>query len=134
MTREQALECIEAGIGLAQECVESGIDLIGTGDMGIGNTTASAAITSVVTGLPPEDVTGDGAGRPAAGLDYKVAVIRRAIEVNTPDPVDSLSVLAGVGGFEIGVLAGVMIGARRMADRSCWTGSSPARRRSLQIH
>ncbi len=111
MTREQAMGCVEAGIGLAQECVESGIDLIGTGDMGIGNTTASAAITSVVTGLPPEDVTGDGAGRPAAGLEHKVAVIQRALEVNAPNPTDGLAVLSAVGGFEIGVLAGVIIGA-----------------------
>lgn len=111
MSREQARACLEAGIGLARECVDSGIDLIGTGDMGIGNTTASAAITSVVTGLPPEDVTGDGAGRPAAGLNHKAAVIRRALEVNDPDPADGLAVLSGVGGFEIGVLAGVIIGA-----------------------
>lgn len=111
MTREQARQCMEAGIGFAQECVERGIDLIGTGDMGIGNTTASAAITSVMTGLPPEDVTGDGAGRPAAGLQHKIAVIRRALEVNAPNPQDGLAVLAGVGGFEIGVLAGVIIGA-----------------------
>ena len=111
MTREQVRACIEAGIGLAQECVESGIDLIGTGDMGIGNTTASAAITSIMTGLPPEETTGDGAGRPAAGLEHKIEVIRRAIEFNDPAPKDGLAVLSGVGGFEIGVLAGVIIGA-----------------------
>ena len=111
MTREQARACVEAGTGLAQECVEDGIDLIGTGDMGIGNTTASAAITSAVTGLPPEETTGDGAGRPSAGLEHKIAVIRRATEVNEPDPTDGLAVLSAVGGFEIGVLAGVIIGA-----------------------
>ena len=111
MTREQAMTCVEAGIGLAQECLESGVDLIGTGDMGIGNTTASAAITSVVTGMPPEDVTGDGAGRPTAGLEHKVAVIQRALEVNAPNSTDGLAVLSAVGGFEIGVLAGVIIGA-----------------------
>ncbi|MYD36123.1 MAG: nicotinate-nucleotide--dimethylbenzimidazole phosphoribosyltransferase [Dehalococcoidia bacterium] len=111
MTREQAQASVENGISLAQECVESGIDLIGTGDMGIGNTTASAAITSAITGLPPKDVTGDGAGRPAAGLDHKIAAIKRALEVNSPDPADGLAVLSGVGGFEIGVLSGVMIGA-----------------------
>ena len=111
MTREQARACLEAGISLAQECVDSGIDLIGTGDMGIGNTTASAAITSIITGLPPEETTGDGAGRPAAGLEHKIEVIQRAIEVNDPDPEDGLTVLEAVGGFEIGVLAGVIIGA-----------------------
>ncbi len=111
MTREQAQACVEAGIGLAQECVDDGIDLIGTGDMGIGNTTAAAAITSVITGLPPKETTGDGAGRPAAGLDHKIAVIQRALEVNGPDPTDGLAVLSAVGGFEIGVLAGVIIGA-----------------------
>ena len=111
MTPAQARACLEAGIGLAQECVESSIDLIGTGDMGIGNTTASAAITSAVTSLPPEETTGDGAGRPARGLEHKVDVIRRALEVNAPDPTNGLSLLSGVGGFEIGVLAGVIVGA-----------------------
>ena len=111
MTREQARACVEAGIGLAQECVESGVDLIGTGDMGIGNTTASAAITSAVTSLPPEETAGDGAGRPARGLEHKVDVIRRALEVNAPAPTDGLSLLSGLGGFEIGVLTGVIVGA-----------------------
>jgi len=111
MTREQALACLEAGIGLAQECVENGIDLIGTGDMGIGNTTASAAITSAVTGLSPEETTGDGAGRPPTGLDHKVTIIRHALKVNDPDPANGLAVLSAVGGFEIGVLTGAIIGA-----------------------
>ncbi len=111
MSGEQAHACLEAGIHLAQACIDGGIDLIGTGDMGIGNTTASSAITSAITGLPPEETAGDGAGRPAAGLEHKVAVIRRALEVNDPDPADGLSILSGVGGFEIGVLAGVIIGA-----------------------
>lgn len=111
MTRKQAESALNVGVALVGQLGYEGVDLIGTGDMGIGNTTASAAITSVITGLPPEETTGDGAGVPSAGLEHKIEVIRRAIEVNDPDPEDGLAVLEAVGGFEIGVLAGVIIGA-----------------------
>ena len=109
MTRSQAEACVNAGIGLALEAAENGTDILGLGDMGIGNTTASSAITSVLTGKPPSDTTGRGTGRNDQELEHKVAVVQRALEVNRPDANDGLDVLAKVGGFEIGVLAGVVL-------------------------
>ena len=113
MSRAQAERCVQAGITLATEAANAGADLIGTGDMGIGNTTAAAAITSTITAASPGDVTGRGTGRNDKELMAKVAVIERALTVNRPDPSDGLDVLAKVGGFEIGVLAGVILGAAR---------------------
>ncbi|CAI8006517.1 Nicotinate-nucleotide--dimethylbenzimidazole phosphoribosyltransferase [Geodia barretti] len=110
MTREQAIRCLEIGIEAAREQIGEGADLIACGDMGIGNTTASSAITSVATGADPSITTGRGTGLDDPGLAHKVEVIRRAIEVNKPDPRDGLDVLTKVGGLEIGVLAGAMLG------------------------
>jgi nicotinate-nucleotide--dimethylbenzimidazole phosphoribosyltransferase len=110
MTREQALQAIETGIGVAQSCLASGIDLVGTGDMGIGNTTPSAAIAAIFTGLPLEAVTHRGTGIDDAGLVRKLDAIRRGLEVNRPDPADPVDVLAKVGGFEIGGIAGLVLG------------------------
>ena len=110
MTRSQAEACVNAGVSLALEAAENGTDVLGVGDMGIGNTTASSAITSVLTGKPPSDTTGRGTGRNDEELKHKTAVVQRALEVNHPDPGDGLDVLAKVGGFEIGVLAGVVLG------------------------
>ena len=117
MTREQAEACVMAGVGLALEAVEGGADIIGAGDMGIGNTTASGAIAAALTGSPPSETTGRGTGRSDRELAHKISVVERALEVNRPDPGDGLDVLAKVGGFEIGVLAGVILGgalARRV--------------------
>ena len=117
MTREQAEACVMAGIELALDAAENGTDIIGTGDMGIGNTTASSAIAAALTGRPPSETTGRGTGRDDRELAHKIAVVERALEVNRPDPCDGLDVLAKVGGFEIGVLAGVVLGgalARRV--------------------
>jgi len=114
MTRGEALAAIEAGIGLvdAERC--QGVDLIGTGEMGIGNTTAASAIAAVLTGASVEAVTGRGTGIDETTWQRKVAVIQRALAVNRPDPGDGLDVLAKVGGFEIGGLAGVILaGAAR---------------------
>ncbi|HEX9861129.1 MAG TPA: nicotinate-nucleotide--dimethylbenzimidazole phosphoribosyltransferase [Nitrospirota bacterium] len=111
MTHEEAVRAVEAGIGLVNEFASKGYGLIGTGDMGIGNTTPSAAIASVFTGLPVELVTGYGTGITDAAFDNKVAVIKKAIEVNGPDPADALDVLAKVGGLEIAGIAGVVLGA-----------------------
>ena len=111
MTREQAERCIRAGVALAIEAAEAGADLIGTGDMGIGNTTAAAAITATITGMSARDVTGRGTGRNDEQLERKIAVVERALATNRPDAGDGLDVLAKVGGFEIGVLAGVILGA-----------------------
>lgn len=114
MTREEALASIEAGIGLVEAERCQGVDLIGTGEMGIGNTTAASAISAVLTGAPVEAVTGRGTGIDEATRQRKVAVIRRALAVNQPDPRDGLDVLAKVGGFEIGGLVGVILaGAAR---------------------
>ncbi len=117
MSREQAEQCVNAGVALALEVAESGADIIGAGEMGIGNTTAASAITAVLTGSPPGETTGRGTGRNDKELAHKVSVVERALEVNRPDPADGLDVLAKVGGFEIGVLAGVVLGgalARRV--------------------
>ena len=110
MTRTQAERCVNAGVQLAGEVAADGADLIATGDMGIGNTTAASAITAAVTGRPPTETTGRGTGRNDDQLRHKVAVVERALACNVPDPGDALDVLAKVGGFEIGVLAGVILG------------------------
>jgi len=111
MTNEQALKAVEAGIEIVADEVSRGLDIVGTGDMGIGNTTASAAICAVMTGRPVVEVTGRGTGLTDEQLAHKVEVIKRALQVNSPDPKKPLDVLAKVGGFEIGGLAGVMLGA-----------------------
>jgi nicotinate-nucleotide--dimethylbenzimidazole phosphoribosyltransferase len=111
MSRETAVRALEIGIGLAEELAEEGVGLLGVGDMGIGNTTASSAITAALTGLPPGQVTGRGTGIDDGRLSLKVDVVERALRVNRPDPADALDVLAKVGGFEIAGLAGVMLGA-----------------------
>ena len=114
MTREQAIRSIEAGATLAEEALDAGADLLATGEMGIGNTTVASAIAAVITGGAPDRVTGRGTGVDDATLARKMAVVRRALEVNRPDARDGLDVLAKVGGFEIGGLAGVILaGAAR---------------------
>jgi len=109
MSREEAEKSVEAGIKLVMELPE--VDILGTGDMGIGNTTPSAAITAVVTGKSVEEVTGRGTGVDDAGLKKKVAAIKKGIEVNRPDAKNGLDLLSKIGGFEIGGLAGVILGA-----------------------
>jgi nicotinate-nucleotide--dimethylbenzimidazole phosphoribosyltransferase len=111
MTRAQAIAAIEAGRALAADAIASGAGLVGTGEMGIGNTTAASAIAATITGEPVSAVTGRGTGLDDAGLAHKVAIIERALHVNAPDPSDAIDVLAQVGGFEIGGLAGVIVGA-----------------------
>jgi len=111
MTRAQAEQVIQAGIEVVEAEIARGLDVVATGDMGIGNTTPSAAIAAAFTGQPPAQIAGRGTGLDSAGLERKIAVIERALAVNQPNPQDGLDVLAKVGGFEIGGLAGVMIGA-----------------------
>ncbi|MEE8465535.1 MAG: nicotinate-nucleotide--dimethylbenzimidazole phosphoribosyltransferase [Dehalococcoidia bacterium] len=111
MTREQAIQCLETGIEAAQEQIAGGCDLLACGDMGIGNTTPSSAITSVITGAGTSVTTGRGTGLDDVALAHKASVVQRAIDVNRPKPKDGLDVLMKVGGFEIGVLAGVFLGA-----------------------
>ena len=111
MTEAQAVDALEAGIDIVNIEVKQGLDIVGTGDMGIGNTTASSAIFAAMTGLPPEKVTGRGTGLTDEQLIHKTDCIRRALERNKPDKTRPIEVLAKVGGFEIGGLAGVMLGA-----------------------
>jgi len=116
MTRGLALDALEAGIGLADELADAGHDLVALGEMGIGNTTASAAVCAVLLGVPPEAVCGRGTGLDEDGLARKITAVGRGLEVNAPDAADPVGVLAAVGGLEIGVLAGVALGcaARRV--------------------
>jgi nicotinate-nucleotide--dimethylbenzimidazole phosphoribosyltransferase len=110
MTRAQAEEAIIRGIEVFEEERTRGMDIIATGDMGIANTTASAAVICSLTGLPPEEIAGKGTGLDARRLKDKVTLIRRALRVNHPDPTDPLDVLATVGGFEIGGICGWILG------------------------
>ena len=114
MSARQAEQCLTAGVNLAVEAARSGADLIATGDMGIGNTTAASAIAATVTGKSTRDTTGSGTGRTPEELEHKVEVVRRALVVNHPIPENPVDVLAKVGGFEIGVLAGVVLGGAVM--------------------
>ena len=109
MTKDEAIKSIEAGIEVFEEELPKGIDIIGTGDMGIGNTTASSAIAACFTGKPIEDLTGRGTGIDDATFVNKIAVIKKALSLNKPDPQDAIDVLSKVGGFEIGGLAGVIL-------------------------
>jgi nicotinate-nucleotide--dimethylbenzimidazole phosphoribosyltransferase len=109
MSREEAIRSIEAGIELVEEELADGIDLLGTGDMGIGNTTPSSAVTAVLTGTDVATVTGRGTGLDDEGWKRKVKVIQKIIEINRPDPKDPIDVLSKVGGFEIGGIAGVIL-------------------------
>jgi nicotinate-nucleotide--dimethylbenzimidazole phosphoribosyltransferase len=111
MTREQAVDSVETGIGIIDAEVAKGLDIVGTGDMGIGNTTASSAVCAAITGEAAEKVTGRGTGIDDKQLEHKIGVVKKALEVNHPDPKDPIDVLSRVGGFEIGGLAGVMLGA-----------------------
>jgi nicotinate-nucleotide--dimethylbenzimidazole phosphoribosyltransferase len=110
MTRRQAIESLETGIEIAFSCKEKGIDLVGTGDMGIGNTTPSTAIAAAFTGLSVTSLTHRGTGIGDAALARKIVVIEEGLKLNAPDPADPVDVLAKVGGFEIGGIAGLVLG------------------------
>lgn len=111
MTREQAIKAVTAGAEVVEAELARGLDILALGDMGIGNTTPSAAIAAALAGRPPADVVGRGTGVDDAGLARKVAAVQRALAVNRPDPGDALDVLVKVGGFEIGGLAGAALAA-----------------------
>jgi nicotinate-nucleotide--dimethylbenzimidazole phosphoribosyltransferase len=114
MTREQAWEAISAGIDAAEEAIAAGATLLGTGDMGIANTTPSSAMVAAFTGEPVPRVTGRGTGIDDAALARKIAVIERGLAINQPDPTDPIDVVAKVGGFEIAAIAGICLaGAAR---------------------
>jgi nicotinate-nucleotide--dimethylbenzimidazole phosphoribosyltransferase len=111
MSREQASQAIQTGLSVLNAQADRGLDILATGDMGIGNTTPSAAIACAITGHPPEEIVGRGTGVDDEGLKRKISAVSRALDVNQPDPEDSLDILAKVGGFEIGGLTGVILGA-----------------------
>jgi len=112
MTRKEAIQSIEAGIEIVAELeAEAPVDLLGTGDMGIGNTTPSSAIIAAFSGIPVEKLTGRGTGIDDAALANKIAIIRKGLDLHKPDPADPLDILSKVGGLEIGALAGLVLGA-----------------------
>ncbi len=110
MSIARARQAVEAGIEVAAELCRE-YDLLGTGDMGIGNTTPSTAIAAVITGKPVELLTGRGTGLDDSQLAAKIATITRILEINKPDKKNGLDILAKVGGFEIGGIAGLIIGS-----------------------
>ena len=110
MSRTHAVMAVEAGIALANQLADN-VDIFATGEIGIGNTTSSTAIAAVITGKPVAELAGRGAGLDDAGLAHKVEVIEAALARNAPDKNDALDVLAKVGGFELGGLAGLILGA-----------------------
>ena len=110
MTLDEAKRAIEVGIDMVGDCAGRGYDILATGEMGIGNTTTSSAVLSVLLNRPAEEMTGKGSGLTKAGMERKRNAIRRAIELNRPNPKDALDVLAKVGGLDIAGLCGVFLG------------------------
>lgn len=114
MSREQAVAAVEAGIRVAEK-LAPGVDVFATGEMGIGNTSPSSAIVTVLSGsTDPAPFVGRGAGLDSDKLAHKAAVIRRGIECNRPDPADGIDLLSKVGGFEIGGIAGLVLGCAKL--------------------
>lgn len=112
MSRDEAIQSLEAGIEIVQELnTQESFQILGTGDMGIGNTTPSTAIIAVYSGLPVDQLCGRGTGIDDQGMNRKINAINKGLALNKPDPKDPLDVLAKVGGFEIGGLAGLVLGA-----------------------
>lgn len=109
MSKEEAIRAIEAGIEVFEDELTKGIDIAGTGDMGIGNTTPSSAIVAAITKVSPEEVTGRGTGINDKAFANKIEVIKRALKVNMPDSDDPIDVLSKVGGFELGGLTGIIL-------------------------
>ena len=110
MTRDEMLAALAVGIELADDCKAEGVDLVGTGEMGIGNTTPSSAIIAAISGKTVEEVTHRGTGIGDAALLNKIRVIKQGLALNLPDPNDPLDVLATVGGLEIAAIAGLVLG------------------------
>lgn len=113
MSREEAIRTVETGIELVEDELPKGIDILGTGDMGIGNTTPSSAIAAALTGVDVASVTGRGTGLNDGEWERKVKIIQKALEINRPNPKDAIDVLSKVGGFEIGGIAGVILAGAR---------------------
>lgn len=111
MTREEAERSIETGIRVVEEAVQRGVRIFVTGEMGIGNTTASAAVMCALTNTEPSEAAGRGTGLDDERLKHKIAVIEQSLDLNAPDAADPIDVLSKVGGLEIGGLTGVILGA-----------------------
>ncbi len=111
MTREEAVRALETGIELAEKCAAEGCCCFLPGEMGIANTTSSACVAAAACGLTPEQATGRGTNISDERLKLKIEVVRQALEINKPDPTDGVDLLAKVGGFEIGCIAGIILGA-----------------------
>ena len=110
MTRAQALACLQVGVDMAREEAAGGVSLLAAGEMGIGNTSPSSAIASVLTGASVAQVTGLGSGIPSERLLHKIRLIEQGIACNRPNPADALDVLAKVGGPELAAMSGLMLG------------------------
>ncbi len=113
MSDEQAKQAVSVGVDIAKSLCEHGTDIIITGEMGIGNTTTSAAISAVILDMPPENVTGRGAGIDADGMSKKISVIDRAIKLNKPDKSDPFDLISKLGGFDIAGMVGLFLGGAR---------------------
>ena len=110
MSREETQKAIDVGVEMVKELKEKGYGIVASGEMGIGNTTTSSAVASVLTGKPVEIMTGRGSGLSSEGLKHKILTIQRAIEKHHPDPKDPIDVLSKVGGFDIAGIAGLFLG------------------------
>jgi nicotinate-nucleotide--dimethylbenzimidazole phosphoribosyltransferase len=114
MSQEATLRAVETGISLTEEAIDNGAHLLGVGEMGIGNSTAAAALLSAFSGIMPEELTGFGTGIDEVTRRKKAEIVRRALVSNQPDPADPLSVLAKLGGYEIaGIVGACLAGAAR---------------------
>lgn len=113
MTRDDVVKAIEHGIQISEELINQGYDLLGTGEMGIGNTTTSAAVISVLSGIPVESCAGRGSALTDEGFDNKKKVLRKVLEVNKPDKNDCIDVMSKVGGLDIAGLCGAFLGAAK---------------------
>ncbi|MDQ2085010.1 nicotinate-nucleotide--dimethylbenzimidazole phosphoribosyltransferase [Herbivorax sp. ANBcel31] len=111
MTREEAIKAIETGILIVKDLKSKGVKLLGTGEMGIGNTTTSSAVSVVLTNSKPEDMVGCGSGISNEGFKNKIEVVRKAVKLNKPDANDAVDVVSKVGGFDLAGLIGCFIGA-----------------------
>jgi nicotinate-nucleotide--dimethylbenzimidazole phosphoribosyltransferase len=110
MTRDETLAALQVGIELADQCKSEGVGLVGTGEMGIGNTSPSSAIIAAISGLSVRDLTHRGTGIGDAALENKIRVIEQGLALNRPDAHDPLDVLTKVGGLEIAAIAGLVLG------------------------
>jgi nicotinate-nucleotide--dimethylbenzimidazole phosphoribosyltransferase len=122
MSREEAAASFMAGAGIAGAIAEEGVRLIGLGEMGIGNTTAAAAVAASLLSLDPAEVAGPGTGLEPEGVARKTAVVRAALTVNRPDRSDPLGVLAAVGGLELAAVAGAVVGGAAAGVCVCVDG------------